>query len=287
MQTSVYQFTAAALSVVCALVQFGIFRTLRERKLASQFPFFNAYTIYSIAIIPIGLLPFFFFCQQYFYLFWTLNTLMMILEVGVMYEVFVSVLKPYSALIDLGKMLFIWATLFLLIAATLTAAVSKGPDAAHVAGIVVGVNFLERSVRLAQCGLLLLFFLFERRLGLSWRSYSMSIALGLGACGTASLITSYIAARFALGTPNYMLGLVDNAVYLGAALLWAYSFAQAEPERRNVLDSPAKLIFQRWNEALQASPFAAQGNLAVATVDSFLPNVEKTVERVMARKMVH
>jgi hypothetical protein len=285
-QTSATQLIAAALSVTCALVQLSILRMLRQRKLASQFSFFNAYTAYSVAMVPIGLLPFFFFCQQYFYIFWTLNTLMMLLEVGVMYEVFVNVLKPYSALIDLGKMLFVWATLFLLVAATLTASVSNAQDTVHVARIVVAVNFLERSVRLVQCGLLLLFFLFERRLGLSWRSYSMSIALGLGACGMATLVSSYISSRAAI--PSALLGILGNVVYLAAAAFWAYSFAQREPERRNVLDSPAKLIFQRWNEALQASPFAtAQGNLAVASVDSFLPNVERTVERVMARKMVN
>jgi hypothetical protein len=53
-----------------------------------------------------------------------------------------------------------------------------------------------------------------------------------------------------------------------------------------VLDSPSRLIFQRWNEAL--STYTARGEIAMAAngVNSFLPGVEETVDRVLARKMV-
>jgi hypothetical protein len=43
---------------------------------------------------------------------------------------------------------------------------------------------------------------------------------------------------------------------------------------------------QRWNEALVSYSYRDSGAAAMA-VDSFLPSVEKTVERVMARKMVN
>jgi hypothetical protein len=53
-----------------------------------------------------------------------------------------------------------------------------------------------------------------------------------------------------------------------------------------VLDSPSRLIFQRWNEAL--TTYSVRGEMAFAAsgVESFLPGVEQTVDRVLARKIV-
>ncbi len=49
----------------------------------------------------------------------------------------------------------------------------------------------------------------------------------------------------------------------------------------------SKLIFQRWNEVLVSTPFGSSAATAsMGHLDSFLPNVEQTVDRVMARKMV-
>jgi hypothetical protein len=57
-----------------------------------------------------------------------------------------------------------------------------------------------------------------------------------------------------------------------------------EPERKNVLDSPSRLIFQRWDEALAGYGYGSAGS--PSTVESFLPGIEKTVDRVMAKRVV-
>jgi hypothetical protein len=132
---------------------------------------------------------------------------------------------------------------------------------------------------------MLLFFLFERRLGLAWRSHTISIGLGLGLSSSLSLSSSYLHTRFAEW--GYALDLVDYTQYLAVVAFWAVCFYMREPERSTVLESPSKLIFQRWNEVLVSTRFA--GSAATASLgglDSFLPNVEQTVDRVMARKMV-
>ena len=79
----------------------------------------------------------------------------MVLEFGVLYELLVNALKPYSALIDLGKMLFRWAAVFLILAAFLTAFATTGSGNNK---LVAASELLQRTVRLMQCGLLLLFF---------------------------------------------------------------------------------------------------------------------------------
>ena len=81
--------------------------------------------------------------------------------------------------------------------------------------------------------------------------------------------------------------MIENACYFaGVVAFWSVSLARPEPAHKNVLDSPSRLIFQRWNEALVS--YGNRGELAMASnsVESFLPGVEQTVERVLARKMV-
>ena len=142
----------------------------------------------------------------------------------------------------------------------------------------------QRTVRLMQCGLLLLFFGLEKRLGLSWRTHSMSIALGLGIYAGVDLSTTYLVDRLPALTVPFQI--FTNLVYLGAASLWAYSLAKPEPVRSNVLDSPRRLIFQRWNEALLTHSVRGEMAFAGSGMESFLPGVEQTVERVLARKIV-
>lgn len=77
----------------------------------------------------------------------------------------------------------------------------------------------------------------------------------------------------------------DAFSYMATFGFWLVIFALPEPARKTVQDSPMRLVFQRWNDTLLSTPFAGQNNLAMASMDSFLPNVERTVERVMARKM--
>jgi len=270
--------------VLTAVAQAAILTVLVKRNKRADYPVFFWYNAFAVvgamtllishlAKVSVG---------QYFWSYWGLNVVLMLLEMGLMYEIFVKALKPYNGLIDLGKMLFRWALAFLMIAAALTS------FATHVSTLekcVAFVSQLEQSLRLMQCGLLLLFFLFERRLGLAWRSHTISIGLGLGISSSISLIISYMHTRFAQW--NSTLDIVDYTQYLAIMAFWAVCFYMREPERSNVLESPSKLIFQRWNEVLVSTRFAgAAATASMGHLDSFLPNVEQTVDRVMARKMV-
>jgi hypothetical protein len=202
-------------------------------------------------------------------------------EFALLYEIFVNSLKPYSALIDLGKMLFAWASVFLFIAATLTAFASTGSGADK---ITAAMTVVERTMRLIECGLLLLFFLFEKRLHLSWKNANIGIAIGLGISGALDLAISYLSSHFPWRIDE--LGALNSFIYIGILFFWTYCLSAQKKDRTSVLESPNRLIFQRWNEALLSYK---EGELAFASgrVDSFLPGVERTVERVLARKMVN
>lgn len=275
----------SVLSVGIALVQVYILRSLVARKLRNDFPIFTLYTLFGVTLMVATFAGHALLAeQQYFYFYWVLNFINTTLEFGVMYEILVNALKPYAALIDLGKMLFRWAAVFLLFACVLTALVTAGSQPSK---LDAAVALLERSTRLMQCGLLLLFFFLEKRLGLSWRNYNMSIALGLGSTSALDLSFSYMKFQFPAHVETFCL--LEGCFYIGVVAFWAYCLSQPEPARKNVLDSPSRLIFQRWNDVLVSTARFSSAPAASSIgggIDSFLPNVEQTVDRVLARKLV-
>lgn len=277
---TILETTAIALSIACATIQGYILFVLLSRRVAS-FRIFTSYTALGIVLVLVAVPAYLFSgssSPSYFYTYWVLSFLYMGLEFGVMYEIFANSLKPYSALVDLGKLLFAWATIFLLVAATLTGLATAGP---RLNQLQSAIGVVEHSMRLMQCGLLFLFFLFQRRLGLSWRSPNISIGLGLGVTAAVDLCVSYVGAHFA----NWacQIPAISSVCYLGVLSFWALCLALPQPVRKSVLDSPSRLIFQRWNEALTGYGYGATG--APSTVESFLPGIEKTVDRVMARRV--
>jgi hypothetical protein len=277
MRMSLPQLLVAALS----LAMFGILLLIMVRRnLRTKYPlFFSFLSLNALAgIMTAGAYQFAF--QQYFYIYWSLSSLVMLLGFGVMYEVFVTMLKPYSAVIDLAKTLFIWAGIFLLAAGFLTALVTSGPSPNK---IVVAVDLCDRCVHMMQCGLLLLILLLEKRLSFSWRSSAMSIAIGLGFSAAVDLIVSYGQSRFPAAT--LQLDMVNGVSLLALLGFWALALNATEPSRNTISDPPTRLVLQRWNEALIGYGYGDRA-LVGGTLESFLPGVEQTVDRVLARKMV-
>lgn len=275
-----------ALLIGGTLLLIAVLAIMVRKNLRRHFPIFFAYIAWVLLSTFVEdfadrLSP-----LTFFYIYWSLNAVAMMLGFGVLYEVFANVLKPYSALIDLSRLLFVWAGIFLLIAAVATALASAGSEPTRIS---TSVMLFTRIVRLMQCGLLLLLMIFDSRLGLSWRNYGMGIALGFGSYAAIDLIISYLNVHCSCSQWADTLGMVNTSAYVGSTAFWVLVLALPQPSRRTVLDSPARLIFQRWNEALLASPLASRNNqiAALSPVESFLPGVERTVERVMARKMMH
>ncbi len=272
-------FLQAAISVTSIFLQGAIIVTMFRRKLNSVFPFFFSSMIFTAIGSVATLWSYVYTPNQFYAVYWSVSTVMMFIGFGVMYEVFVNMLKPYSAVIDLGKMLFGWAALFLLLAAFLTAMVTSGPRPTRV---VVCVELLDRCVHMMQCGMLMLLMLFEKRLNFSWRSTCMAIGLGLGITGGFDLVASYAQPRFP--SMGLQIGIAYSVAFVGILAFWSYALIAPAAQRKIIPETPSRLILQRWNEALVSYGY---GDTAFSHTESFLPNVERTVDRVLARKIVH
>ena len=261
-----------------------------KRKLRPAFPLFFKYTLINSAALFLGMILRFTSIQQPWLMNvdWMVSLISMVLSFGVLYEVFVGALQPYSALIDLGKMLFRWTAAFLLVAAFITAFATISafaPDKrfGSLGGFEAVRLLVDHTLRLMQCGLLLLLLLFEKRLGLSWRSRGMAIALGLGFSSAFALGGSFIKGFLPAAVSGYDLDLLNATFYLGVTLFWVVSLMRPEAPLKNVLDSDSRVVVQRWNDVLtSARPPNNQNDTSF-----YLPGIEKAVERVLAKKMVN
>jgi hypothetical protein len=278
MKMSLPQLALAAVSVVMLV---ALMVLMVKRKLRVAYPLFFTFLGLNVLAVAVLMPVYHYTPGQYFYAYWSASTVLMLVGFAVLYEVFVNILKPFSAVIDLAKMLFGWAALFLLLAAFLTALVTSGPSAKK---IVVAVDLCDRCVHLMQCGLLMLLVLFEKRLNFSWRNSGMCIALGIGASAAIDLVVSYGQSRFPVLAAQF--DMLNGVSFLAVLAFWALRLKATESAPATVAGSPSRVILQRWNEALISYKY---GDLAVASngIDSFLPGVEKTVDRVLARKVVH
>ncbi|HET6841066.1 MAG TPA: hypothetical protein VFK06_05180 [Candidatus Angelobacter sp.] len=278
MSMSVTQWVLASAFAIILLLILGV---LHVRKISSSFPVFFQFTIFTfIGLLTLLVESVLRTCSAYNYFFWSFTALYTVLVFGAFHEAFLHLLKPFSAVIDLGKMLFRWATVFLLFTALLTALTTAGSGNNR---IIAGIQLLERSCDLMQCGLLLLLVTFQTRMGLSWRSRGMSILLALGTYSAFDMTYSYMLEHFRGWIPQ--LTIVNQIVSIMVFGFLAIALWLPEPARRRAQDSPKLLILQRWNDVLSGHGFGPVPAPAMSFADSFIPGVEQTVERILAGKI--
>ncbi len=275
MHVSVTQWVFSSLAVVLPVLLLGV---MHLRKSKSDFPFFYSFiAFYAITqvilnITATGSL------RLYFYCYWTIAILGSLFTFAVLYEVFVQIMRPYSALTDLAKMMFRWVGGFLLAVSFLTAATSAGGTTTKICAAIL---FIQRCIQLLQCGTLLLFLVFEKRLGASWSDRGMCIAVGLGFSAVLELSGLYLMNIPAL---QNALTMVNNIASNGIVLYWLYGMYAYRTVTKTADSAPNRLVLQRWNEVLASHGFG--GGPIIAT-GSFISGVEQAVERVLARKAIH
>lgn len=241
--------------------------TMVRRSLRQEFPYFFSYAAFQVVTVPVQ----FALYQRgvyadYFYAYWTSSAVGIGLGVAVLYEIFVHAFRPYAALRGLGTMLFRWAALVLLLVAGVTAlTASAGQDPT-----ITAIFSLERSIRMMQCGLLVLMLFFSPQLGLSWRHRLFGITAGFGAYAGISL--ALVSLRAQLGIPgDTAYSLINSGAYVLAAATWLGYLLAPEPARRAVRVQP---VPDSWE-------FALQGIGRTQPPEGFLSAMQKTVDRVL------
>lgn len=141
------------------------------------------------------------------------------LRFGVVYEIFSTVFASYPVLLRSGRGVLRGALILLLLIGIAVAAYEPGANAGRIAYVS---SALSRSVSLIQCGLLVVLLVFSSYFRLSWQSFAMGIALGVGIYASVDL---GIAAVYAELSPvsrkaQYIFDFVGMGTYHCSVLIW-------------------------------------------------------------------
>lgn len=218
-----------------------------RRNLRKQFPFFFSYAVYQVIGFLVQFVVYHKLPSQYFYAYWTMATISVLLGLSVIYELFVEVFRPFEGLRDLGIVLFRWAAAVLVVAAALMTLAGSSANGSWVLNSVVS---LERSVRVMQCGLVLLMILCAPFLGLLWRHRVFGIAAGFGILAAIDLFAVAVLGHFGRFQAGTFYTLSRMFAYNCAVMLWSGYLLRPEPARGPALHLAPS---ERWNFALSAA----------------------------------
>jgi hypothetical protein len=170
-----------------------------------------------------------------------------VLRFGIIYEIFNHLFRNYEALNRLGKPMFRWTTVGLLLAALTVSAYAGGNDFNH---FIYVVRVLDRTASIMQCGLMLGLFLFSAYLGLSWRSHVFGIALGLGIFASVELAASAFLSQTGYAYTTYV-NYLTMGTYHGCVLIWAFYLLMPERSPQYTVRAVPEHDLEIWNQELQ------------------------------------
>ncbi len=256
------------LALWCAhpVLQAGVIVAIWRRQLHRHFPVFFAYLVCQVALFA-AIFPFRNHYTWFFWMYWVGAAINAVLSFKIIHEVFLDVFRPYHTLKDLGTVVFKWAGVVML----LVAAVVAFSNANDHDPLIDAVTTLQKSVRMAQFGLVLFLLLFTRFLGVSRRQFSFGVALGFGLFAGVELFL------LVLGGGGFLhktfINLANKTAYDVALMIWGgYSWARSE--LRQTASNP--LQTQRWEEGLAKAQHPVPA-------DSLIPMFESMVERAITR----
>ena len=196
-------------------------------------------------------------------------------------EVFRSALAAFPGIAKLAIVIFRWAAVVSMIV-SLTS-ITYGHKGIY---IIADVSYgLMHSVSVLELCLLAFLCLSMNALRLTVRDLSFGIALGFGVMSSADFILASWISRVASPSLIDPLQFVYEALILGTLAIWVVYCVIPEPARKPVL-MPASSTIYRWNEIASALGHTGTKVAVQQPANSFfLSDVERVVEKVLARNM--
>ena len=234
-----------ALWITPIVIQSIIVIVMLHRKLVKTFPVFFAYSV----LIPAREILLLFVrhpLKLYSRTYWLSEAIVVVLSLGVIFEVIWHLIRPYSFLRRFA-LRFFWVVTVVALVLGLIMFLSSSPSDQWdpVFEIII---LVERSVRFLQVCWLIVLVLLLSRLGLTWQYYAVGIAAGFGVYSALDLALLELRAHLQL-IANETLVLLNSTAYNVAVAIWAVYFVPSRPGRVIVERLPDTDI-ARWNEIL-------------------------------------
>ncbi len=233
-------FLGLVLQVLLAVV-------LMVRGMWKKFPIFTTYTLFSL--LETAVLYAVFRNQVLYTYFYVIGeSVLYILGLALVYEIFIHLFAAQPALRKMAGMVF-RVVVFLLVLLAGAVLYLKAPlIAPHGSGGISALLIVEESARLLQVGLIMFLFLFSSAFGLHWRQHVFGITLGLGIATVVELVAVTVALH-AGPTLVKVLNLAHVASFDFSIMIWLGYLAL--PERvTNRADVPHRAQLEQWNQAV-------------------------------------
>ena len=277
----------------------GVLLVMKRQRLLRSFPFLAAFIVANGAADAVAVAILFFrrylfgisvyqAYDIYFYSEWVLLAVQLALLVFLIYGVFREAMRPLEGLHRAGKVVFRWVGG---VSVVVSAAFTMGFHASNGSWMAQAFGQLQQGVCVLVLCLLLFVCFSTRYLGLTYRSRTFGVALGLGVWATASLVESAWVARGAVHSVYDPIYTFFCSSYCVAALVWGGYFALPEPTPKMVLlpTTSPYFLWNRISEALGDAPGVVAiagfkpGMLAPAEMAAIAAGSQHMRERELAR----
>ena len=217
--------------------------------------------------------------QVYFFGFFATYLASTLLLFFICIEVFRSALAAFPGIAKLAIVIFRWAALVSMIVS-----LSSISYAHKGISILADVSYgLMRSTSVLELCLLAFLCLSMNALRLTVRDLSFGIALGFGMMCSGEFVLAAWSSR--LTSVNDPVQFVYESLILATLAVWMVYSILPEPARKPVL-MPASSTIYRWNEIASALGHTGTQVAVQQPANSFfLSDVERMVEKVLARNM--
>lgn len=209
------------------------------KRLWNKLPVFAAYSAFTLVENLLG-----YAIHErpvYFLVYLVGESIAVILGLGLVYEIFTSLLSSHAALRRLATLIFSVFVAALLLLAGAVIYTRPAFDANHALLVV------EEAARIVEVGLIMFLVGFSTVFGLHWRQHVFGIALGLGIFAAVQL--TVVTLFWHAGAGKGFLILASLASYDFSLLVWlGYLLA---PERvPSAAELPKRAQLEQWNRAI-------------------------------------
>jgi hypothetical protein len=217
-----------------------------RRWLVRVFPFFFTYCVCVVSrdVVLFFVRPHPDLYRYYFWIYWGGEPIIILLQLGVLYEVLRYLTRPYEHVRGLADKVF---RVVILIAALMAIFVFRWVTITPGAPFTEVIFLLERSARVAQVLVMITTITFISRLGLTWHHYATGILLGSGIAGL-QLVAAELRGNVLISNETFVW--LKPAIYNVAVIAWAAYFFPGRNRRIDLASLP-ETDLGRWERALK------------------------------------
>jgi len=193
----------------------GVLLVMHKRRLDRAYACFFFYVALNIVCEPVLFLAYYSSYSVYYYAYYINLSINVVLSLAVFLELLNYAFAAHHQLRQIIQ-LMVWSSIGFVLAVALLRGHGIRSELGPLTGMLL---YTDRLLRVAQCALLLLLFVFRTYLAISRRDFVFGIAFGFGLFAVMNLIVATGASRHGLVRLS-ILGTVNSVAYVIAALIW-------------------------------------------------------------------